>query len=178
MAAHGGRSNHYNNNRGGGRGGRGGYGRSQRGGHGGGRFQPGIYCQLCKKEGHDVLGCFKRFDHSFTGQPQKTAAAATSSYGVDTNWYMDTGATDHVTGELEKLTVHDKYHGGEQILAANGSGMEIANVGYSRLHSPNLHLNNVLHVPQAHKSLCSVNRLTRDNKVFLEFHPHHFSIKE
>jgi hypothetical protein len=56
------------------------------------------------------------------------------------NWYMDTGATDHITGELEKLTVHDKYHGGEQVHAANGTGMEIANVGHSYLHSPNLHL--------------------------------------
>jgi histone deacetylase 1/2 len=91
---------------------------------------------------------------------------------------MDTGATDHVTGELEKLTVHDKYHGGDQVHAANGTGMEITNVGHSFLHSPNLHLRNILHVPQAQKNLCSVNRLARDNNVFLEFHPHHFSIKE
>lgn len=47
---------------------------------------------------------------------------------------MDTGATDHVTDELEKLTVHDKYHGGDQVHAANGTGMEIANVGHSFLH--------------------------------------------
>jgi hypothetical protein len=32
------------------------------------------------------------------------------SYGVDTNWYTDTGATDHITGELDKLMVRDKYH--------------------------------------------------------------------
>ena len=91
---------------------------------------------------------------------------------------MDTGATDHVTGELEKLTVRDRYHGGEQVHAANGTGMEITNVGHSHLYSPNLHLKNILHVPQAHKSLCSDNCLTRDNNVFLEFHPNHFLIKE
>jgi len=56
--------------------------------------------------------------------------------------------------------------------------MEIDNVGHTFLCSPNLHLKNILHVPQAHKSLCSVNRLTRDNNVFLEFHPNQFSIKE
>jgi hypothetical protein len=33
------------------------------------------------------------------------AAAATNSYTVDTNWYTDIGATDHITGELEKLTL-------------------------------------------------------------------------
>jgi hypothetical protein len=91
---------------------------------------------------------------------------------------MDTGATDHITGELDRLTVRDCYHGGEQVHAANRTGMEIANIGHSFLHNPNLHLKHVLHVPQAHKSLCSVNRLTRDNHVFLEFHPTYFSVKD
>jgi hypothetical protein len=27
-----------------------------------------------------------------------------ASYGVDTNWYTDIGATDHVTSELDKLS--------------------------------------------------------------------------
>ena len=85
----------------------------------------GIVCQLCGKEGHTVLRCCKRFDASFTGPPQKSTSWATSSYGVDTNWYKDSDATDHITGELEKLTVRDKYDGGEQVHAANGTGMEI-----------------------------------------------------
>ena len=166
-------------------GGRGGFGRGHkgdRGGTGGGRggFQSGVFCQLCGKEGHTVVRCFKRFDTSYTGPQQKTAASATSNYGVDTNWYMDTGATDHITGELEKLTIRDKYSGNEQVHAANGTGMDIGYVGHSVLHSPHthIHLNNVLHVPQASKSLISVNRLARDNNAFLEFHPNHFSIKE
>jgi len=43
---------------------------------------------------------------------------------------MDSGAIDHITSELEKLTVRDKYHGNEQVHAANGSGMEINHVGH------------------------------------------------
>lgn len=127
-----------------------------------------------------MVRCYKRFDSSFSGPPQKTASAATSLYGVDTNWYLDSGATDHITGELEKLTIRDKYNGGEQVHTANETGMEIANVGHSILHSPikNLHLKNILHVPKSSKNLVSVNRFTRDNDVFLEFHPNHFSIKE
>jgi histone deacetylase 1/2 len=134
---------------------------------------------VCGKEGHSAVRCFKRFDHSYNGPSQKTAASATS-YGVDTNWYMDTGATDHITGELEKLTMRNKYNGGEQIHGADGTGMEIANIGYGTVHSPsrNFHLKNLLHVPQAHKNLCSVNRFTRDNDVYVEFHPDHFLIKE
>uniref|UniRef100_A0A453T288 Uncharacterized protein n=1 Tax=Aegilops tauschii subsp. strangulata TaxID=200361 RepID=A0A453T288_AEGTS len=57
-------------------------------------------------------------------QKKKIAAAAEGSYGVDTNWYMDTGATNHITGELEKLTMHDKCYGHDQIYTtSNGAGM-------------------------------------------------------
>jgi hypothetical protein len=89
---------------------------------------------------------------------------------------MDLGATDHITSELGKLTVCDKYHGGDHIHAANGTSMEISHVGHSTLHSPfsKIHLRNVLHVPSASKNLVSINRHTRDNNVFLEFHPDHF----
>jgi hypothetical protein len=66
-------------------------------------------CQRCGKEGHTVLCCFKRFDASFTGPLEnRSTSVATTSYSVDTNWYTDTGATDHITGEPEKLTIRDK----------------------------------------------------------------------
>jgi hypothetical protein len=58
-----------------------------------------VECQLCGKKGHTVQKCFKRFDRSFTGE-DKVAYVATSSYEVDTNWYADSGATDHITGDL------------------------------------------------------------------------------
>jgi hypothetical protein len=35
------------------------------------------------------------------------SANAAQSYGVDSNWYADYGATDYVTGELDKLTMRD-----------------------------------------------------------------------
>jgi hypothetical protein len=105
MVTKGGRGGNNNSNAcGRGGGGRGGFGRGyQKGGHGG--FTLGMFCQLCGKEGHAVVKCFKRFDTSFTGAPQKSASSATTSYGVDTSWYVDSGATDHVTSELEKLTI-------------------------------------------------------------------------
>lgn len=138
-------------------------------------------CQLCGKEGHTAIRCFKRFDASFTGAPeQRSAAAATNSYGVDTNWYTDTGATDHITGDLEKLTMRDKYHGNDQVHTANGAGMRINQVGQSFVRTPkrNLVLNNVLYIPEASKSLASVHRLTSDNDAFIEFHPDYFLIKD
>nr|XP_034604638.1 uncharacterized protein LOC117864620 [Setaria viridis] len=42
----------------------------------------------------------------------KTAAGAiTTHYGFEPNWYADRGAIDHITSELDKLTVKDKYNG-------------------------------------------------------------------
>jgi hypothetical protein len=92
---------------------------------------------------------------------------------------MDSGATDHITSELDKLTVRDKYYGNDHVHAANGSGMEISHVGHSTLQSPHhkIHLRNILHVPSSSKSLVSINRLTRDNDTFVEFHPNYFFYK-
>jgi hypothetical protein len=54
------------------------------------------------------------------------------SFGVDTNWYMDSGARDHITRELDKLTIRDKYHGGDRVHAANGAGMKISHIGHGQ----------------------------------------------
>jgi hypothetical protein len=39
---------------------------------------------------------------------------------VDTNWYTDTGATDHITSELNKLHVANKYNGQDQFRTTEG----------------------------------------------------------
>ena len=99
---------------------------------------------------------------------------------MDTNWYLDTGATDHVTGELEKLAVRDRYTGTDQIHTASGQGMDIEHIGYSVLSTPSgsLHLNNILHAPSADQSLLSAYNLMRDNDVFIELHPEFFLVKD
>ena len=129
-----------------------------------------------------MLRCYKRFDASFQGpfDAKSASAATTSSYGIDTNWYSDSSSTDHITGDLEKLSMRDKYHGGDQIHTANGSGMEIDQMGHSFVRTPNtdLVLKNVLYVPQASKNLVSVHKLAHDNDAFFEFHPSYFLIKD
>jgi hypothetical protein len=96
-----------------------------------------------------------------------------AAYCIDTNWLLDSGATNHITGALNKLTVHDKYNGRDRVHTADGNGMHISHIGHSVLHTPSrpLHLKNILHVPSASKNLLSIHRLALDNHVFLEFHP-------
>lgn len=46
------------------------------------------------------------FDEDETSsQDEKVVGLAEGSYGVDMNWYVDSGATNHITGELEKVTM-------------------------------------------------------------------------
>jgi hypothetical protein len=64
------------------------------------------------------------------------------------------------------------YKGRDQVYNASGSGMTIAHIGHSILHSPHhpLHLRNILHVPSASKNLLFAHKIALDNDVFIEFH--------
>jgi hypothetical protein len=105
---------------------------------------------------------------------------ASTSTGNDPNWYLDSGAMDHITGELERPTMHERYTDNDHIRAANGAGMNITHVGKSILPNPSrpLYLNNILHVSHAHKQLVSIHRFNLDNHTYIELHPFYFLIKD
>ena len=106
-------------------------------------------CQICKKPNHEALECWYRYDEDYQPTNEKVAGSVSTGYGVDTNWYVDSGASDHITSNLENLSVRDKYNGQDRVQAANGSSMKISNIGHTILHTPSkyLHLKNILHVP-------------------------------
>jgi histone deacetylase 1/2 len=132
------------------------------------------------KTEHTADRCWHRFEEDYVPKERHAANTATNSYTYDTNWYTDIGATDHISGELEKLAVRDRYNGAEQIRTANGAGMHVSHVGQSTIHtlSRSLKLNNVIHVPSSTKNLVSIHHLATDNNVFLEFHLDFFCIKD
>ena len=91
-------------------------------------------CQICGKPGHTAKDYWYRYeedDGDSSQDEEKVAAAADGSYGVDTNWYVDSGATNHITNELEKVTMKEKYRGKDQIHTASGEGMGIRHIGHS-----------------------------------------------
>jgi hypothetical protein len=86
-----------------------------------------LFCQICKKEGHLADECWWRYgDDDEEDKPPKETKGA---YGVDTNWYVDTSATNHVTDQLNKLHVHEPYQGRDQVNNASGQGMDITHIG-------------------------------------------------
>jgi hypothetical protein len=123
--------------------------------------------------------CWYRYDEEYVPD-NRMAAMASSSTGNDPNRYLDSGATDHITRQLERLTMHDRYNGANHIRAANGAGMEIMHIGKSVLPTSTrpLHLNNVFHVPHTHKHLVSIHRFNLDNHTFIELHLFFFLIKD
>jgi hypothetical protein len=104
-------------------------------------------------------------------------STTSSQNNNDINWYLDIGATNHVTLELENLNLHsDGYIDTDQLHVGNGQGLTISNTGSSKLIYPNASflLTNLLHVPQIKKNLLSFSQFTRDNNVYFEFHPSFF----
>ncbi|KAK1662393.1 hypothetical protein QYE76_050552 [Lolium multiflorum] len=94
-------------------------------------------CQLCGLDNHIASRCHRRFKQDFLGignngkGNDKQAAAAvtgqehgyTPSYPIDSSWYMDTGATNHLTSEMSKLSTQEPYRGHDQVRTANGAGI-------------------------------------------------------
>jgi hypothetical protein len=73
--------------------------------------------------------------------------------------YVDSGTTDHVTRDLDKLVVRDTYNDNDQIYMASGTSMHITHIAHSIICIPHrdLSLSNILHVPQASKSLAFIH---------------------
>jgi hypothetical protein len=141
----------------------------------------GTPCQICGKNNHDALQCWHRFDQAYHAESTvKQAAAATHGYTVDPNWYIDSGATDHITSDLDRLTTKERYTRGDQVQVANGAGLSISYVGHSSITGLNrpLHLNHILYAPKINKHLISVRKLAMDNNAYVELHPYFFLVKD
>ena len=56
------------------------------------------------------------------------------------------GATSHVTTELENLSMKSDYHGKDKVAVDNGKKLSIAHVGHTEIPSlsSQLHLRNIL----------------------------------
>uniref|UniRef100_A0A803Q3J9 Integrase catalytic domain-containing protein n=1 Tax=Cannabis sativa TaxID=3483 RepID=A0A803Q3J9_CANSA len=176
-----------NNGNRGGRGYRGAYrgGRGQSTNRGGRGNRP--TCQLCGRPGHTVQKCYHRFDITFTGTQTNTGSNSNSpseNYQANISesaiteestgtWYLDTGATNHLTVDAQQLTTSADYKGKAKVVVGNGASIPILHVGSNSIstHSPNksLLLKDILHVPSITQNLLSISQFTKDNNVVLQF---------
>ncbi|KAJ9556147.1 hypothetical protein OSB04_010761 [Centaurea solstitialis] len=163
-----------------GRGGRSSRAPNQNGGRGRGRRPP--HCQLCRTNGHYANLCPQL--SSFASRPpavnDELAKAFAAHCHVTTatpDWYVDSGATDHMTATSDNVTNATPASGTNFVTFGNNQGLPISHTGSSRLHH-NLVLNNILVVPRLTKNLLSVSKLTRDNHVDVLFSYPHFVVQD
>ena len=107
-------------------------------------------CQLCGRIGHVALKCYHTFDISFhghvdggeTGSHQGQSGGhsgqaylASSDTVADQAWYMDSGATNHVTTDAQNLSTKVDYKGKDKLTVGNGYKLPISHIVSSILPS-------------------------------------------
>ncbi|CAA7043636.1 unnamed protein product [Microthlaspi erraticum] len=146
-------------------------------------------CQLCGVQGHSARRCTLRIQYQTPTPPppppssrpwQPQAHLANAANPPETQWLLDSGATHHITSDLNNLSFHQPYNGGDEVVIGDGSGLGISHTGSTLfpLPSKTLALNKVLYVPNIHKNLISVYRLCNSNQVSVEFFPASFQVKD
>ncbi|KAE8713005.1 flocculation protein FLO11-like [Hibiscus syriacus] len=98
----------------------------------------------------------------------------------DPNWYMDTGATSHMTSTQGNLSSYVNMSKDNSVTVGSGQSIPIRGYGHTVLPSPNppLYLKHVLHTPNLIKNLVSVRKFTTDNNVSVVFDPCGFSVHD
>lgn len=78
----------------------------------------------------------------------------------DNSWYLDSGASNHLTPDLNNLTLKETYTCTDQIMVENGCQLPIHYIGSSfiPLDVQRLILNGLLHVLEISKNLISISR--------------------
>jgi len=97
-----------------------------------------------------------------------------------TNWYLDSGASHHLSPSLQNINSVSSYQGNLQVMVGNGKLLHIRHIGSKSLKSKHktLNLNHVLQTFQIIKNLISVSKLCSDNDVLVEFGSNFFVVKD
>jgi hypothetical protein len=97
-------------------------------------------------------------------------------------WFMDTGASTHMTSEHGNLPDYcsSSLQNPSHIIVGNGSTLPVLGTGNTSIRTPHTQflLSHVLHTPHIIKNLISVRKFTEDNSCSVEFHPSGFSVKD
>ncbi|PKU80705.1 Retrovirus-related Pol polyprotein from transposon TNT 1-94 [Dendrobium catenatum] len=134
-----------------------------------------VTCQICFKLGHSASRCWHRSDLNY-----QSALIGTTESTAATDWYLDSGASSHLTADPSHLSNPAPYSGNSQVIIGNGHHLPIQHTGNGILPTPsgNLVLNNIHQVPNLSFNLLSIYQLTRDNNCTVSFNCHGYQIKD
>ncbi|KAH9696661.1 retrovirus-related pol polyprotein from transposon RE2 [Citrus sinensis] len=103
-------------------------------------------CQICHKSGHTADACWHRYIENYVPQSRHfgRGRGPKSAY-MTTWWYLDSGATHHLTNNMANMQVREEFNGSDQLIIGNGQGYSSSHKGYKCLH-PSGHLYIARHV--------------------------------
>ena len=109
-----------------------------------------------------------------------TAMVASPSTVVDDAWYLDSGASHHLTQTAGNLTNSTPYTGTDRVTVGNGKKLSISNLGSKNLFSNSHSFKPIkfYHVPFLSANLISVAKFCSDNATIIEFHSNSFFVKD
>ncbi|XP_019085799.1 PREDICTED: branchpoint-bridging protein-like [Camelina sativa] len=84
-------------------------------------------CQICNTQGHSARRCPQL--NSFQSSPQRNTSPFTPWQPRAYMAVLDSGATHHITSDLNSLSLHQPYNGGDDLVIADGSTMPISHIG-------------------------------------------------
>ncbi|KAH9792303.1 retrovirus-related pol polyprotein from transposon RE2 [Citrus sinensis] len=125
--------------------------------------------------------CYNPISYSsFPAADSTVAEAYLSNYDGPANegWYLDSGATHHLTNSMANMNVREEFRGADQLVIGNGQGLPITHIGnacFTYKGSNNAYkpayilLKDMLLVPDITKNLLSISKLTTDNNLSVEF---------
>ncbi|WJZ96746.1 hypothetical protein VitviT2T_015399 [Vitis vinifera] len=108
----------------------------------------------------------------FAATGESTFIATTSEQiDYEKDWIIDSGCSNHMTGDKEKLQDLSEYKGRHMVVTANNSKLPIAHIGNtvvsSQYNTNDVSLQNVYHVPSMKKNLLLVAQLTSSGHFVL-----------
>ena len=129
-----------------------------------------VICFICRKPGHLKKNCFFNKNKSKSNQKsagqssEREAMVATeyTSYGDERDyWYLDSGASDHMTSRREWFSTYEQFSNPLLVKIGNGTIIEAIGKGSINIRSNTFNevieccLNNVLYVPELKMNLFS-----------------------
>lgn len=133
-----------------------------------------MFCQICGKPNNNAQKRWYQYDYSHVDEDVPTALAAMSSNDIpDPNWYADIGATAQMTNNLSNLLSCSSYTRTDKFYVSDGKGLRISVAGGTVLSSlgSEIHLQNVLVVPNLKNNLLPVSQLNKDDFCVLNLPP-------
>ncbi|KAL0423115.1 UNVERIFIED_CONTAM: putative mitochondrial protein [Sesamum radiatum] len=148
-------------------------------------------CYNCGKKGHMARDCWSKrnvvernvvtsktedewdFEASFAVDEDELAFAVTISNQInyESDWIVDSGCSNHMTGDKEKLKNVSKYVGNRVVVTADNSKLPITHVGNTvvspQYNEAEVPLKDVFHVPGMKKNILSVAQLTSFGHIVL-----------